>query len=271
VNDTVGTLLSRAYLTGDCLLGAIFGTGTNGAYVEKLQKINKIKTAHGTGDKMIVNTEWGAFDNARRVLPFTPFDNKVDRESINPRFQAFEKFISGMYLGEITRNLLLHLIDTSLLFNAHSTPLLNKHYGFDTALMSEIESEIPIDSSQPRSFTQTRKVFEALGFKPEQITDTDCEIAQWACQTVVTRGAKLSGCAVAAIVKQTEHDKGEGGIGVGVDGSLVEHYPRFEERLREALKVLLGSTAEQRIKIGMAKDGSGVGAALCALQAMKQK
>jgi hexokinase len=45
---------------------------------------------------MMVNTEWGAFDNAREVLPATPFDSKVDRELINPRFQAYEKFISGM-------------------------------------------------------------------------------------------------------------------------------------------------------------------------------
>ncbi|KAG8892932.1 glucokinase, partial [Tulasnella sp. 403] len=101
VNDTVGTLISRAYLSGDCLLGAIFGTGTNGAYVEDVSAITKlhssVRTALGPDvTKMIINGEWGAFDNARHVLPVTMFDNKVDRESINPRFQLFEKFISGM-------------------------------------------------------------------------------------------------------------------------------------------------------------------------------
>jgi len=267
VNDTVGTLMSRAYLTGDCLLGAIFGTGTNGAYVEGLSKITKLQSAASAvseGGKMIVNTEWGAFDNARRVLPFTMFDNKVDRESINPRFQAFEKFISGMYLGEIARNLLLHLIDSSLLFDGNSTALLNAHYGFDSALMSDVEGDAP------GKFDKTRKVFVDLGFKPEQVTDVDCEIVQWACRTVATRGARLSGCAVAAVVKQTGHDKTNQNIEVGVDGSLVEHYPHFEERLRESLGILVGPELEKRVKIGMAKDGSGVGAALCALQASKQ-
>lgn len=54
--------------------GAIFGTGTNGAYVEDLVKITKLKNddAAALGGKMIVNTEWGAFNNSvRAVLPNT--------------------------------------------------------------------------------------------------------------------------------------------------------------------------------------------------------
>ena len=62
--------MSRAYLSGDCLLGAIFGTGTNGAYVESIPSIQKLGTSVHI-DKMIVNTEWGAFDNAvSNVLTF---------------------------------------------------------------------------------------------------------------------------------------------------------------------------------------------------------
>lgn len=40
---------------------------------------------------------------------------------------------------------------------------------------------------------------------------------------------------------------------------MAEHYPHFEERVRIALKAVLGAEVESRIKIGMAKDGSGVG------------
>lgn len=78
----------------------------------------------------------------RSHLPSTPFDNSLDRLSINPSFQAFEKMISGMYLGEITRNILVSLIDASpksLLFNGKATTVLNKHYGLDTSVMSDIE------------------------------------------------------------------------------------------------------------------------------------
>src|ERR1700761_8671813 len=91
---------------------------------------------------MVVNTEWGAFNNSRSHLPSTPFDNSMDRLSINPRFQAFEKMISGMYLGEITRNILLSLMDAapkSLLFGGATTAAMNVQWGFDTSVISAIE------------------------------------------------------------------------------------------------------------------------------------
>ncbi|KAG8707119.1 glucokinase, partial [Ceratobasidium sp. 395] len=99
------------------------------------------------------------------------------------------------------------------------------------------------------------------------IKHADLEIVRWACQCVGTRAALLSGVAVAATVRQTE---AKGSISVGIDGSLFEFYPNFEERLRKSLRVLVGQEVEEQIKIGRAKDGSGVGAALCALLATKK-
>ena len=63
VNDTVGTLMARSYTSPgktSTLLGAIFGTGTNGAYVEQLSKITKpmIGDYDKTTGEMVVNTEW---------------------------------------------------------------------------------------------------------------------------------------------------------------------------------------------------------------------
>ena len=45
--------------------GGIFGTGTNGAYVEKVENISKLgdHPARKTGGYMIINTEWGGFNN----------------------------------------------------------------------------------------------------------------------------------------------------------------------------------------------------------------
>jgi len=264
VNDTVGTLLSHAYVTGSCLLGAIFGTGTNGAFVEKTANFTKMGNTLSSvnSDVMVVNTEWGAFDNERSVLDVTPFDNKLDRESINPRFQCFEKLISGMYLGEVTRNILLYLIDNNMLFSGRSTKPLNTHYGFDTELMSAIENDQSADLSGVR-----QTLIKQADVEEKWIQQSDLEIVRWACQCVGTRAALLSGVAVAAVVKQTES---KGAISVGIDGSLFEFYPNFEQRLRRSLRILVGQEAEEQVKIGRAKDGSGVGAALCALQATKQ-
>ena len=41
--------------------------------------------------------------------------------------------------------------------------------------------------------------------------------------------------------------------------SLVEKYPNFQRILRESLQLLVGEEVEQRVEIGLAKDGSGVG------------
>ncbi|KAF8227978.1 hypothetical protein L208DRAFT_271104 [Tricholoma matsutake] len=308
VNDTVGTLLSRAYTAGGCYLGAIFGTGTNGAYVEDVANIPKFanSAAAARGGSIVVNTEWGAFDNSRSYLPSTPFDNSVDRLSINPRFQAFEKFISGMYLGEITRNILVALIDAApkpLLFHGKTTAVLNKHYGLDTSLMSEIERawqgidnmdvgkdySIPafdVDTLSPGVRAKLERVrivvAKELGFTGVEVSLRDATIVRWACSLVARRAALLSGVAVAATLLQTGRASFPDADGkhapqtntkkiwVGVDGSLIEHYPNFERTLRQSLRALVGEEVEKRVDIGLAKDGSGVGAALCALQALKQ-
>jgi len=52
-------------------------------------------------------------------------------------------------------------------------------------------------------------------------------------------------------------------------GSLYQHYPGFEEMIREALRCLFGDEIEKQIEMGFTKDGSGVGAALSALQTTK--
>jgi len=65
-------LLSRSYQNGPALIGAIFGTGTNGAYIDKTRTIKKLgedkikeaeKGGEHAGEYMVVNTEWGAMDN----------------------------------------------------------------------------------------------------------------------------------------------------------------------------------------------------------------
>ncbi|KAG6332263.1 hypothetical protein ID866_6827 [Astraeus odoratus] len=315
VNDTVGALLSRAYASGGCILGSIFGTGTNGAYVEDITKISKLESnVTAQGGIMVVNTEWGGFNNSRSALPSTPFDNKLDRESINPRKQAFEKFISGMYLGEITRNVLLSLIDAApkpLLFSGSSSHHLNKQWGVDTAVLSEIEEAweglgrfaptgmgsgaangMPVANGKDRAESDREKlecirevIVKHMELSPEVVSLDDADVVRKVCTHVALRAARLSACAVAAVLVQTGRARlAKGGreqtetplldegktIVIGVDGSLIEFYPYFEKKVRASLRVLVGEEVESRVDIGMAKDGSGVGAALCALVAYRQ-
>ncbi|PPJ50173.1 hypothetical protein CBER1_05223 [Cercospora berteroae] len=307
VNDTVGTLMARSYTspgkTGT-LLGAIFGTGTNGAYVEKLDKVTKLQklSAQEAGEidsstgEMIINTEWGSFDNHLSVLPQTPYDADLDLESVNPGIQMFEKRISGMFLGEILRRALLSLLldfNVPLFADEHSnqndvhsttnvapdSPLY-KQWGLDSSFLSITTG----DSSA--GLKVTRQTLDQ-DYGVSAASAEDAEAVRLIASAVGKRAARLSAVAIAAIVISTGRLKNPADaattnnatlevneddiVDVGVDGSLVEFYPRFEEYIREALREIpeIGAQGEKKIRIGIAKDGSGVGAALIALVADK--
>lgn len=40
---------------------------------------------------MVINTEWGSFDNTLKILPKTKYDEIVDSETANKGFHLFEK------------------------------------------------------------------------------------------------------------------------------------------------------------------------------------
>jgi hexokinase len=295
VNDTVGTLMARSYTspgkTGT-LLGAIFGTGTNGAYVEKLDKVTKLTKDKDGGEydkttgEMIVNTEWGSFDNSLRTLPNTPYDIEVDEKSVNPGIQMFEKRVSGMFLGEILRLALVGLLndpkvplfrdENSADNDVHSTtqihdgsPLFTQ-WGIDTSFLSICAGDTSIGH---RMLRQTLD----KDYGVSAVSSEDAEAVRAIAAAVGKRAARLAAVALGAIViksgrlETSTGDEESDVIDIGVDGSLVEFYPGFEDHVRQALREVeeIGEKGEKRVRIGIAKDGSGVGAALIALVAGK--
>lgn len=198
-----------------------------------------------------------------------------------------------MYLGEITRNILLSLIDSAphpILFAGKASKVMNTHYGFDTEYMSLIEAaweseeepsssdatasgpklvasekklengngdatstkqkqksmidddlsslfdfEKPLkaETIKPITLHRLQKIRDVLvnkvGYLPEEVSLRDAAIVRWACSIVGQRAARLSGCAVATVVRQMglEHrlkeeiQHGHGRISVGVDGRCV--------------------------------------------------
>lgn len=291
VNDTVGTLMARSYTSPGkttTLIGAIFGTGTNGAYVEKTTNIQKPVDGqydNSTGE-MVINTEWGSFDNQLNVLPNTPYDAQLDRESVNPGIQIFEKRVSGMFLGEIVRLAVLDLYENpnvslfkdvdSSTPDRKSTTLVRdgsgllKQWGLDSSLMSIAAADSTPDLSSLRRELESQLQIHAASVE-------DAQAFKDIAQAIARRAARLSAVALGGIIiqsgrlEQTKDDL----VDIGADGSLVEYYPTFIDMIYEAFRNIEGIGAEgaERIRIGIAKDGSGVGAALIALVAagMEQK
>ncbi|PLB49199.1 hypothetical protein P170DRAFT_436820 [Aspergillus steynii IBT 23096] len=282
VNDTVGTLMARSYTspgeTGT-FLGAIFGTGTNGAYLEKLDRIPKMQTIeHSDYDKstgeMIINAEWGSFDNHLSVLPNTLYDQQLDADSNNPGVQMFEKRVSGMFLGEILRRALLDMHNNKGLFKPGQSSdvlvpensTLFRQWGLDTSLLSTVEAD------KTQTLEQTKTALKDH-LKIEQASTTDCKAVQTLVHAIGKRAARLSAVPLAAVLIATGKLQTDDLVDVGVDGSLVEFYPNFEGYMRDALREVpeVGPAGDKKVRIGISKDGSGVGAALIALVASKEE
>lgn len=273
-NDTVGTLLARSYTgqnkEGETLIGCIFGTGTNGAYPEPLDNITKMPVdiredlkKKGV-DRMVINTEWGSFDLAMKVLPNTKWDTMVDNNSVNKGFHIFEKRVSGMYLGEILRCVLYDLWQDRKLFTQYQTEddlphRLRTPWSLSTEAMSLFE----IDDSTD---------LKATGLQLQQMlrlpTNVEERLAiQKLTRAISRRSAYISAIPIAAILIKLEALSGHHiEIDIGADGSVVEFYPGYRTMVRDAISLTqLGPKGERRIHINISKDGSSVGAALCAL------
>ncbi|KAL5214933.1 hypothetical protein ABZP36_004085 [Zizania latifolia] len=258
VNDTVGTLAGAHYWDDDTMVAVILGTGTNACYIEQTETIPKLQHLVLGTRNTIINTEWGAFSDG---LPLTEFDREMDGESINPGEQIFEKTISGMYLGEIVRRVLVKMAQVSDLFG-HSfpkklaepfvlrTPHLCAMQQDNSDNLGEVESILNDIIGASQASLEARKTVI-------QVSDS-----------IIRRGGRLAGAGIAGILEKMENESKGQIFGrrtvVAMDGGLYENYPQYREYMKEAVVELLGPEQSKHIAIEHTKDGSGIGAALLA-------
>ncbi|KAF2027358.1 hexokinase, partial [Setomelanomma holmii] len=272
INDTVGTLLARAYAapkSATTIMGAVFGTGTNGAYIEQASRIKKLGECVIENERvMIINSEWGNFDQNLEYLPVTTFDKTVDAQSVNPGFEMFEKMVSGMYLGEILRLAFVSLLEDSRMNILEQTDIqaksrLYESWSVDTSVLSSLQADNSLDLSVSRIRLEQTLGLEMVSYEVVRALRTiACSIGR--------RAARLGAVALGAVILQTDSlgrsSNSAGRVDIGVDGSLIELYPPFANEMRRALSCIegIGLDGLTRIDIAIAKDGSGVGAALAA-------
>ncbi|KAG0091257.1 glucokinase [Podila epicladia] len=262
INDTVGTLLAHAYQNTDTFIGLGLGTGSNGAYLEQIDRIAKWRGDRQGKTEMVINMEFGAFDKERTVLPFTKYDGILDQACLNPGGQLFEKMIAGMYLGEIARSILLDLKEAQLLFQHNSSWALDTMWSFDTAYMSVIETDATLELENTGNVLET--IAQVFGS-----TLVDRQIVKTVVQLVGQRAARLSSMALAGVLSHLGLSS-TGPIkrvAIGVDGSLYQFYPGFEKDIMDGLIDILGSQVRNQVSMGPSLDGSSVGAALAAVLA----
>lgn len=120
--------------------------------------------------------------------------------------------ISGMYMGEIVRLIILDLVQHELLFlghrdtyNDYKAPLYNRG-GFYANFVSIVETdegcfflfryvqyinELLHSTNSGIKFSNTRRVLEDIGIRNP--TYEDCAIVQHVCRQVSKRAARLAG------------------------------------------------------------------------------
>ncbi|KAJ5302340.1 hypothetical protein N7508_007203 [Penicillium antarcticum] len=236
VNDTTGTLVASHYRDPEVKIGSIFSTGCNAAYMEECRFIPKLRDSGLPEDgSVIINTEYGAFDNKRAVLPLTPLDHQIDKQSVIPGTQIYEKMVAGLYIGEMLRLILITLHE-------------------DTSFLSIAEMDI-----SEGSVDMKEEFEENLGIRP---TLDELKTCRYLIGLIATRAARLYACGIAAICKKKNMRQRY----VGVNSSIFNRYDMLKGRAAQALREILDWAPGEAdlVALKAAEDGSGVGAALVA-------
>uniref|UniRef100_A0AAY4D7F3 Hexokinase-2 n=1 Tax=Denticeps clupeoides TaxID=299321 RepID=A0AAY4D7F3_9TELE len=258
VNDTVGTMMTCAYEEATCEVGLIAGTGSNACYMEEMRNIEMVE---GDKGRMCVNMEWGAFgDNGCLDDIRTKYDRAVDENSLNEGKQRYEKMCSGMYLGEIVRNILIDLTKRGFLFRGQISETLKTRGIFETKFLSQIESD-------RLALLQVRAILQQLGLDS---TCDDSIIVKEVCGTVSRRAAQICGAGMAAVVDKIRENRGLDHleITVGVDGTLYKLHPHFSRIMHQTVKEL---APKCDVNFLLSEDGSGKGAALITAVGVRQR
>lgn len=249
INDTVGTLLTAAYSDPHADIGSICGTGHNTCYLEPGPPCQ-----HGP---VIINIESGNFEG----LPANNFDRYLDLHSEKPGEQVLEKMVSGRYLGELMRLVVLDLVQKGCLFQGKS------------GSMSGFPVEINSLSSEHMSLI--------LGDESTGLTETTAWLREYAdiqnplppelaalktiASLVSTRSARLVAATYAGVLRRID-PRLEYPHTIAVDGALYDKMTGFARDLRIALDEVLQDRAGQ-VTVKLTMDGSGAGAAIAAAMA----
>jgi hexokinase len=203
VNDSVATYMAQQYVCGGrAVLGGIFGTGTNGAYLEDLAAVGKVQGSEKTApssqsNRVVINTEWGGFDDHAHLLPTAQYDLDLDQSSLHPGEQRYEKMLSGMYLGELFRRAVLaaYKHDFRHLAIRTSSPLFHP-WQIQTSLLSLLGEDSSEDHVKSREALQRTLELESL-------TLEEIQGMRMIAAAVSKRAARLAGIAISAVVLKT--------------------------------------------------------------------
>nr|AHN49716.1 hexokinase-1 [Delia antiqua] len=260
LNDTTGTLMHGALLDKNTRIGIVLGTGSNGCYMERANRVKHWEKQRHGEKHVVVDVEWGAFgDNGVLDFMSTEFDRTVDEGSLLKNSFTFEKYIGGKYLGELCRCILQKLHENDLFLEALSKEQYPKPWTFDSDNVSVIEYGTLNDS-----WDSLEEIIRTK-FATARYSNDDLKIVRYVCGLISKRAAQLVAINTSVLLNRMGEEEGDN-ITVAIDGSVYKHHPRLRKWIIDYTALW---TNDKKCKFMLAEDGSGKGAAIVAAIADK--
>ncbi|KKK13184.1 hypothetical protein P175DRAFT_0533585 [Aspergillus ochraceoroseus IBT 24754] len=305
VNDSSATLLSRAYVDPTTRMSLILGTGTNVAIHFPVHAIGLTK--FGTrpsgwfdyAKHVIINSEMSMFGGG--VLPMTRWDETLNRTHLRPDYQPLEYMITGRYLGEIIRLIVVEAVENTKLFGGELPHSMRDAYSFDTSIVAFIEADTSPLLSSSAALLQKEHSF-LIPPSPD-----DLKFLKRVCQTVSKRAAGYLATAIHSVwclcndaefsdaarlgvspnkvVEELTVTESESSnplsLSIACDGSVINKYPGFRDRCQHYLNQLTQETNSTQaclhadddpcVRLELAPESAILGAAVAVAVAVNDK
>lgn len=294
VNDSSATLLSRAYVDPQTRMSLILGTGTNVAIHFPVHEIGLSK--FGTrppgwfsyAKHVIINSEMSMFGGGG-VLPMTRWDDILNRTHLRPDYQPLEYMVTGRYLGEVVRLIIVEAVDIANLFGGELPHSMREPYSLDTSIVAFLEAD-----TSP-SLTSSAALFQKQHTFPVTPSSEDLYFLRRICQTVSRRAAGYLATAIhsmwclrndvefspstmaikeASEVTVVESEPESRSLSIACDGSVINKYPGFRDSCQTYINQLAeqtNGTTESLISLDLAPESAIVGAAVAVAVAVADK
>ena len=297
VNDSSAALLSRAYVDPRTRMSLILGTGTNMAIHFPVHEIGRSKFGvrpegwYDYAKHVIINSEMSMFGGG--VLPMTRWDDYLNRTHMRPDYQPLEYMITGRYLGEIVRLIIVEAVETAGLFGGELPHSMREPYSFDTSIVAFIEEDSSVSMASSAALLQKEHIFPS--YPPVE----DLRFLRRVCQVVSRRAAGYLATAIHSmwclrnevefpitasvtdsLVKESpevtvlESDESAKNLTIACDGTVINKYPGFRDTCQnylDKLSELTNPETKSAIRLEPAPESAILGAAVAVAVAVAEK
>lgn len=139
---------------------------------------------------------------------------------------SHEKMISGMYMGDIVRLLLIKFIKENLMFGGKLSSKLEEQGSFPTKYVSKVESDAP------GNFVQAKEVCDKLELAAA--SDEDFIHLRYICECISRRAAFLCSAGLVTLLHKINRPK----VTIGIDGTLYRLHPTIHDLMVEKMQEL---------------------------------